>query len=87
VSPAITQRLPVLASGIRDRSSVSHESFERNGDLRKFVQDLAIDSQQPNSVCMRQRDEFTIFPCSGCDDVPLRVSLDPGASLPECCSK
>jgi hypothetical protein len=24
------------------------------------VQDLAIDSQQPNSVRMRQRDEFTV---------------------------
>jgi hypothetical protein len=52
--------LPVPASGIRDRSSVSDESFQRNGDLWKFVQDLAIDSQQPNSVRMRQRDEFTV---------------------------
>jgi len=35
-----------------------HESFQRNGDLWKFVQDLAINRQQPNSVGMRQRDVF-----------------------------
>jgi len=38
-----------------------HESFQRNGDLWKFVPDLAIDSQQPNSVRMRRRDEFTVI--------------------------
>jgi len=53
--------LSVLASGVRDRTSVSHESFQRNGDLWKILQDLAIDSQQPNSVRMRQRDEFTVI--------------------------
>ena len=49
-----------LETGIQTRSSVSHEFVQRNGDLWKFVQDLAIDSQQLNSVRMRQSDEFTV---------------------------
>ena len=41
--------------------SLPHEFLQRNGDLWKFVQGLAIHSQQPNSVRMRQRDEFTVI--------------------------
>ena len=46
---------------IRRRGSMSRESFQRSDDLWKFAQDLAIDSQQPNSVGMRQRDELTVI--------------------------
>jgi hypothetical protein len=60
------------------------------------VQDLAIDSQQPNSVRMRQRDEFTVISGAFRRDyflVPVPMMflcaflLVPGASLPECSSK
>jgi hypothetical protein len=56
-----TQLLNILEPMSRIRSSVSHEFVQRNGDLRKVAQDLAIDSQQPNSLRMRQRDELTVI--------------------------
>jgi hypothetical protein len=35
--------------------------LQRDGVFWKFVQDLAIDSQQPNSVRIRQCDELTVI--------------------------
>src|SRR5215470_5058292 len=40
--------------------SVSHEFIQRNGDLWKFVQDLAICRHQLNPFRKRQRDELAV---------------------------